>query len=741
MIERIRTYFKKYLLISDEHLRAPEPEVWKMSVLRIISVVGALLTILIVLHSSYIAYKQGLYYVIYITLGFTLILWATLTLSKKRIKLASASLTSTIVGAALCMMFFTVDIAFVRYGLIFFFTLPIILRLLYGNKAAFIGMALNILPFIVLLRNESVEPLFGIQISLPDTHTYLSSLIFLFFNFCMPMGVIRVMGSLERQSQENMKQTKKLGNLVNRYQEIFNNGGTPSFFCDQQGKILVANRSARKLISSGVRAVDYIHELFVISSPLVEGVKQRVTIVGKADSVFEILPASLVHHKKQLIHCFDISSSAAKSRQLDAFKKQHFSKYYFDELTGLKNHHYWKHVEGANSLDGHCCVLLKIGNLRFFNIQFGFEYGDKLLAKVAQMLAYSLPSDVSIYIFPSAKFLLSFRLPKNNNEEIPQWLIKRLPQTIELEKVHTLQWLGGYALADGKKSNAVVVQACSIALGQATENAPLTEFNPESVNMLREHSEHQCKVKFLLDNNHLALFLQPQVNCENAIVSFEVLARLKEADSDNILYPAQFLPVIEENNWSVLFSHKILESAIDMLNNWPEDMPDVPLAINLSGPELLDDPFYEKLLRHYSEDRRLRRRLKLELTETSVLASHLETKRRLASLANLGATIIIDDFGTGHASLSQLLDVPATILKVDREFVDKIEYSERHQKIVRVTMDLAQSLNMEVIAEGVETKTQFNLLRKMGFKVFQGYYFGKPAPLETWVGMHEIRTL
>ena len=110
-------------------------------------------------------------------------------------------------------------------------------------------------------------------------------------------------------------------------------------------------------------------------------------------------------------------------------------------------------------------------------------------------------------------------------------------------------------------------------------------------------------------------------------------------------------------------------------------------------------------------------------------------------MANVGATIIIDDFGTGHASLSQLIDMSASVLKVDREFIDRIDSSERHRKIVQMTIELAKSLDMQTIAEGVETQAQLNLLVDMGFTLFQGYLYGKPAPIEAWQGMDKAITV
>tara|TARA_Y100001934_G_scaffold69283_2_gene85987 strand:- start:45 stop:2327 length:2283 start_codon:yes stop_codon:yes gene_type:complete len=725
---------KRFLLIDELNLQAAEPTIWKMSVLRIILASGLLLTSAIVLHSSYQAYQQGLYYVIALTAGFSLLLWSTLSLRKKQLRAASASLVLTIVLAGLCILFFTLDIASARYGLLFFFTLPIVLRLFYGNRVAIIGIVLNLVPYFLLVRNQPVAPLFGIDITLPETHTYLSSLVFLFFNICLPFAVIRVMSSLERQATLNQQQSQKLNKLVNRYQEIFNNGGTPSFFCDQQGKILQANRSARQLIKSYAPSCQYIQHLFEIKAPLSAGVKQQAHIVNNDNCVFEIQLASLLHHKKQLIHCFDVSSTTAKVKKFDAFKRQQYEKHYIDSLTGLKNHHFWKYSESAESLSFSNCVLLKLANLKEINLQYGHAQGDKVLAQAATLLESTLPSDVQLYHFPGAKFLLC---SKSNRADFCTWLWQELPQYMQQSMASSsrflpLIWRGGHTKVTRIKAIESIIESCSIALTQTSSDLPIFTFDSNTVKSIREHTQRKDRIKQLLEDGHLSLHLQPQVSMEETIIGFECLARLKEPNTGNILQPYQFIPIVEENNWHVLLTQKVVEGAIHLLEHWPSAMPKVPLAINLSGPELLNDVFYEKLLRRYSESPTLCAYLKLELTETSVLASHLDTKRRLTTLANIGATIIIDDFGTGHASLAQLIDISASVLKVDREFVDKIETSERHRKIVKMTLELARSLNMQTIAEGVETQAQLLVLKGMGFTLFQGYLYGKPGPIEQW---------
>ena len=738
MIAKITKIIKNYLLLNDDNLKTTDANIWRLSVLRTILLIGVILTSAIVIHSSYKAYVQELYYVMYLTLGFSAFLFATLAIGLKHIKLASACLVLAVVGASLCILFFTLDLMSARYGLLLLFTLPIIVRVLYGVKASIASMLLNFIPFYLLLNNTQLSPLFGIDITLPDTHTYLASLIFLFFNFCIPMAVLRVMSSLERQAEHNLLQSKKLNKLVSRYQEIFNNGGTPSFFCDDKGRILQANKAARALLKRHNPDGEYIQDLFALSLPITRGVNQLASICNAPEREFKLQPASLEHHKKQLIHCHDLSASKKNMREFDAFKKQQFEKLYVNELTGLKNHHFWKKTESSESILNRHIVLLKLANLREVNLQYGYSQGDQLLLRAAALLQSELPTDVSIYQFPGAKFLFTLNTKHLAQKTIEEYLARKLPSSMMIDSAsakveHPLSWRVGHYHATREINVDAAAECCAIALSQSSELSPIVSFSVNTVKTIRENTQQKDNVKMLLDNGCLALYLQPQVDINGNIVGYEILARLKEPKTGTVLQPYQFLPLVEQNKWEVLFTQKIIDGTLELIKSWPAGLPPVPLAINLSGPELLSDLFYEKLLRRYSETPELGKRLKLELTETSVLASHNETKRRLTSLSNVGATIIIDDFGTGHASLSQLIDMSASIIKVDREFVERLETSERHRKIVKMTLDLAKSLEMQTIAEGVETHAQLSELNDMGFKHFQGYLFGKPAPIEHWI--------
>lgn len=744
MINKIINSLKNYLLLNDNNLKTTDADIWRLSVLRTTLLITFLLASVIIVHSTYTAYVKELYNIVYLTIGFCVFIIATLSIGVKNIKIASACFTAIVIAAALTIVSFTLDLISARYGLLLLFTLPILLRVLYGVKAAVIAMFLNILPFYMIVENVKLAPLFGIDITLPLTHTYLASLVFMFFNFCVPMAVLRVMASLEKQSEQNLMQSKKLSKLVNRYQEIFNNGGIPSFFCDDKGRVLQANKAARALIKKHQPECEYIQDLFSISLPISRGSNQQVSICGAPEHEFRIHLASLQHHRKQLIHCYDLSDRKREQKQFNTFKRQQFEKFYTHELTGVKNHYYWKKVESRESILGRHLVLLKLANLREINLQYGYSQGDKLLSSVVSQVQQEVARAGTIYHFPGAKFLFTLCNEQLSSESIVHYLEARLPTSITMNVSGNnvelpLVWRAGHHQVLAEMDVDAATECCAIALSQSNDAIPFVSFSSNTVTQIKESNQQKDRIKKLLDNGCLALYLQPQISVDGVVVGYEILARLREPDSNTVLQPYQFLPVVEQNKWEVLFTQKIIEGTLELLNNWPTRLPHVPLAINLSGPELLNDLFYEKLLRRFSESPDLRERLKLELTETSVLASHIETKRRLTSLANVGATIIIDDFGTGHASLSQLIDMSASVIKIDRDFVEKVETSERHRKIVKMTLELAKSLEMQTIAEGVETQEQVDVLTTMGFKVFQGYLYGKPAPLEHWLAEAKIQ--
>lgn len=180
-----------------------------------------------------------------------------------------------------------------------------------------------------------------------------------------------------------------------------------------------------------------------------QAIGKKTHISGNPQATFELQSASLQHHKKQLIHCFDVSEATEHDRKFDAFRRQHFEKHYYDELTGLRNHHYWNSSVNQPVPANTQAVMLKLANLRDINLQYGYTQGDKAMARCAAQIQSVLPASVNVYRLPGARFLVSCQHDSHKSEDFNAWLREMLPGTIQIDDnlvklSQPLNWLGGF---------------------------------------------------------------------------------------------------------------------------------------------------------------------------------------------------------------------------------------------------------------------------------------------------------
>jgi EAL domain-containing protein (putative c-di-GMP-specific phosphodiesterase class I) len=193
----------------------------------------------------------------------------------------------------------------------------------------------------------------------------------------------------------------------------------------------------------------------------------------------------------------------------------------------------------------------------------------------------------------------------------------------------------------------------------------------------------------------------------------------------------EFIPVAEQSGLILPLGQWVLEQACRLLAAWAQDPQRAhwTLAVNLSARQLRQSDLVDTVLRALQESGADPRRLKLELTESQLLHDVEDSIEKMAALAAHGVRFALDDFGTGYSSLTYLKRLPLSQLKIDRSFVRDLLLDPNDAAIARTILQLAQSLELEVVAEGVETEAQFNALRAMGCPYFQGYHFGRPQPL------------
>ena len=240
----------------------------------------------------------------------------------------------------------------------------------------------------------------------------------------------------------------------------------------------------------------------------------------------------------------------------------------------------------------------------------------------------------------------------------------------------------------------------------------------------------QSRIHSALDNEEFALYYQPLIDLTSgAIIGAEALLRWQTTDGEKIS-PAEFIPVAEESGMIIPLGDWVLQRACQDLRQWQDNGMDLKLSLNLSPRQFFHLEIVEKILHAVDDAGVSPSQLELELTESAMLVDPEQTAQILARLQKAGFSIAIDDFGTGYSSLERLKQLPVQTLKIDRSFVRDLPGASRDASIVRSVITLSQNFEMASLAEGIETREQWEYLREIGCQFGQGFYFSRPVPAD-----------
>jgi EAL domain-containing protein (putative c-di-GMP-specific phosphodiesterase class I) len=241
--------------------------------------------------------------------------------------------------------------------------------------------------------------------------------------------------------------------------------------------------------------------------------------------------------------------------------------------------------------------------------------------------------------------------------------------------------------------------------------------------------ELESDLRHALDQGQLMLYYQPQLSGDGKrLTGVEALLRWQHP-TRGLVPPTEFIPVMEEIGLIMQVGDWVIEEACRQLKEWHATKVRVPkISVNISARQFTDGQLGMRIAHTLQELEVPPACLELELTESILMRDVSETMQILASLKKLGLSIAVDDFGTGYSSLNYLKQLPIDVLKIDRSFVDGLPDGEQDAQIARAIIAMSHSLNLAVIAEGVETQEQLEFLRQHGCDEVQGYLFGKPMP-------------
>lgn len=386
-------------------------------------------------------------------------------------------------------------------------------------------------------------------------------------------------------------------------------------------------------------------------------------------------------------------------------------------------------------------LLINLDNFRDLNDTQGHQVGDLFLKAIAdQFMVIKQPHYLLARLVGDSFVFLIDKLPNARNAIDRE--LRELVQQIHAAVTRPTQF--GELTYHGSASigisvfepHAISIQEgfkqAELAMYQAKnfERGTTRFFEPQMQELAAARSQLESEVREAIDRGQFEVFYQPQVNTQGALISFEALVRWRHP-KHGLYAPAAFIPLAESTGQILQIGRFVLETACAQLQIWSQqpETAKLVIAVNVCAREFFDEGFINRLINALSRFNVNPKCLELELTESQLLKDFDQTSVKLAALKGIGIRLSLDDFGTGYSSLSRLKNLPFDQLKIDASFVRDLVTNPSDSAIVKAIIDLGKTLHVEILAEGVETQAQMDILVALGCEKFQGYLHGKPMPI------------
>lgn len=407
----------------------------------------------------------------------------------------------------------------------------------------------------------------------------------------------------------------------------------------------------------------------------------------------------------------------------------------YDELTGIYNKQafYTKTKEMLLDNPDKNFDLLRINIERFkvLNDLFGESTGDKLLRYIGKFLKeINLPLCVSGRLYAD-NFVVCYEAGKGDSRR----MINTLQMVADSFAINnrTILSFGFYRIDDKTLPVSVMCDRANMALWKAKGNFknPYCEYDEKMRQQVLKEQKIINAMEMAIQNKEFTLYLQPKYNIEKGtIIGAEALVRWISQEN-GFISPGDFIPVFENNGFVYEVDKFIWEESCRYLRKWLDEGREVhPISVNVSRIDLYDPKLVKHLVDLREKYQLPSQYLELEITESAYTEDPEQIITITRQLREAGFVILMDDFGTGYSSLNMLKDIQIDVLKLDMGFLKSSDYSAKGGNILTAILKMAESLKMQTIAEGVETKEQVEFLKSIGCKYVQGFYYSKPLPVD-----------
>ncbi len=430
------------------------------------------------------------------------------------------------------------------------------------------------------------------------------------------------------------------------------------------------------------------------------------------------------------------SNSTYKLIRMNDYQAKH------DMLTGLYNRRYFlTFLENLMKRLGKSkkvayLLLIDLDYFKTINDSLGHDVGDKVLEAVARRIKNYAKKRYIIARFGGDEFVLLSLERKVDEYSIDdayafaQGLLSLLkePYRIQQHRLYISASIGIKVITATVTSTNEFIKEADIAMYEAKEKGRdgIIVFNEALAKRVQIYHETEQKLYFAFRNRNIVLYYQPLFDKNKRVVGSEALVRWK--DNNRYISPEIFIPIAEKTGLIVDIGYYLLEEAFKTLVEWDQEGISIQhFAINISVKQLLVERFAEQIEilceQYLCEERR--NKVYFEVTE-SVLAEDISRiVTVMEKIKKLGIRFSMDDFGTGYSSLSHLKELPIDQIKIDKSFVSYLSQKDLDHTMVPAILSIAKLFDLSVVAEGVETKEQFDFLIEQGCDFFQGYYFNK----------------
>lgn len=484
--------------------------------------------------------------------------------------------------------------------------------------------------------------------------------------------------------------------------------------------------------------------IFKTSQPVLDKIDRFINAQGQPGWV-SVNKWPLFGSDGQVIGVFGVARDITRQKESDDEIK-HLA--FYDQLTRLPNRrllidrlHQALMAFARTGRQG-ALLFLDLDNFKTLNDSLGHYMGDRLLQQVGQRLVTCVREGDTVARLGGDEFVVMLEnlsaLPDEAGSQtrlVGEKILACLSQVYDLDghAHHSTVSIGATVFTHAQDTVDDLLKRADLAMYQAkgAGKSALRFFDPEMQRVVNAKAVLENDLRQGIAERQLVLYYQAQVAGAGEVCGAEVLVRWQHPVR-GLVSPLAFIPLAEETKLILPLGQWVLETACAQLQAWAQSprTAHLTLAVNVSARQFHLPDFVEQVLDILGRSGANPQRLKLEMTESLLLTDMETVIAKMSALKARGVNFSLDDFGTGYSSLAYLKRLPLDQLKIDRSFVSEICTNANDAAIAQAILGMGQALGLSVIAEGLETPAQHALLTQWGCTSFQGYYFGRPVPIE-----------